>query len=835
MPQMKRLEIKGFRAFGSQAQALDFPGPMAVVWGPNSQGKTSIAEAIEFLLTGKTVRRELLASAKREFAEALRNAHLSREQQVVVSAQIEDVTGQVHSVERRLVRDYTGRDPCETELTIDGVRSADLRSLGIRLSQPPLEAPVLMPHTLRYVVSAEPQQRAEYFKALLEVSDLEELRTAISNTKSQLVLPPSPIGILYQQCRNNAQFGPSLARLETGSPSKVGVAGALSDALGIILSGSDPLPNSLEGRLSLANGLLIARRGTTFPVNAFDIAAEPNWTKPEESAWQTLETFIQLKSSVDQEASRLARLFEEVLKVPGIADSTDPVECPVCKTPKALTPERVETIRKDLQMTAEFRQARQATEEEIRRFSDLARRISRECVETCPCFFAWDDAERSRRGFSEQRLESLLGDRAAGIMSPWSGAVSALQESLTEFRSHASDLERDLRAIEVDDLDGSKLAELRQRISTLFQLIERFGQTRQNYKDSRDSLESVVREEVDRRAGTEDWQQLIELGSSREQLFQWLCERAGYAKVHHDIDEAIRQIDDAKAKVLDDKFSELGDEVLRWWNLLRPDELTSFGGIQRGGTGRRYIDLKARLAAQPGDSSNSVLRDAVAVFSDSQLNCLGLGAFLARTCREGAGFVVLDDPVPASDDEHRAFFIDMVLGELLNAAVHVIVLTHDERTWKDVQERYKHLALDTFIVNLENPDTGATVENRSDNFDALLARATPFVANPNPDIRKIGAHRLRDAAERFCKLALVHNRQTNGDPTAKIADYDGKNLGELVPDVEPLLTQDPSHPGKLRTIRQRLNPGAHDDDVPPGGDLKQCLGDLRYLRREYLD
>jgi hypothetical protein len=834
MPRIRHLEIRGFRAFGSQPQALDFGGPMAVVWGPNSQGKTSIAEAIEFLLTGKTVRRELLASAKREFAEALRNAHLPAEEQVVISAQIEDASGQVPLVERRLVRDYTGRDPCETELTIDGVRSADLTSLGIRLSQPPLEAPVLMPHTLRYVVSAEPQQRAEYFKALLEVSDLEEVRTAISNAKTQLVPPPSAIEILYQQCRQNSQFGPTVRRLETGSPSKLDVADALNDALGIILSGSEPLPNPLEDRLALANQLLTARRGTTFPINAFDIGAEPNWTKPEDSAWQTLERFIQVKSSVDKEVSRLARLFEEVLKVPGVADATDPVECPVCKTPKALTPQRIEAIRKDLQTTAEFRQAQQAAENEISNLRELTRRISREGVETCPHFFAWDNAEQSRRGFSRQTIDSLLGDQAASLISPWSNATVALQEALRDLRSRASDLERDLGSTRVDDLDINKIAELRQRMSTLFQYAWQFLDARRRYQEPSGPLVSAVREEVDRRSGTEGWQNLIDVVNRREELFRWLCEKAAYNKIHLELDEAVRQIDDAKARVLDEKFSELGNEVLRWWNLLRPDELTSFDGIQRGGTGRRYIDLKARLASEAGGSSNSVLRDAVAVFSDSQLNCLGLAAFLARTLREGSGFVVLDDPVPASDDEHRAFFIDMVLGELVNASVQVIVLTHDERTWKGIQERYKHLALDTFIVNLENPVGGAMVENRSDNLDALLARATPFVANPHPDIRKIGAQRLRDAAERFCKLALVHNRQTNGDTTAKIADYDRKTLGELVPDVEPLLTKDPSHPGKVRTIRQRLNPGVHDDDVPPGGDLKQCLGDLRYLRKEYL-
>ncbi len=67
---------------------------MSVVWGPNSQGKTSLAEAFEFLSTGDTARREMLASA-----------------------------------------------------------------LGVRLSEPSLEAPVLMQRTLGYLFSARPQDR----------------------------------------------------------------------------------------------------------------------------------------------------------------------------------------------------------------------------------------------------------------------------------------------------------------------------------------------------------------------------------------------------------------------------------------------------------------------------------------------------------------------------------------------------------------------------------------------------------------------------------------------------------------------------------------------------
>lgn len=60
MPTLVWIEITGFRSF-SVAQRLDFTEPLALIWGGNSQGKTSIAEAIEFLLTGDTVRRTLAA------------------------------------------------------------------------------------------------------------------------------------------------------------------------------------------------------------------------------------------------------------------------------------------------------------------------------------------------------------------------------------------------------------------------------------------------------------------------------------------------------------------------------------------------------------------------------------------------------------------------------------------------------------------------------------------------------------------------------------------------------------------------------------------------------
>ena len=90
---ISKLEIQGFRSFERDAQTLEFPSQLAAVWGPNSQGKTSLAEAVEFLLTGQIVRRSLMASGQDEFADALRNAHLPAGTPCFVQATIIDGNG----------------------------------------------------------------------------------------------------------------------------------------------------------------------------------------------------------------------------------------------------------------------------------------------------------------------------------------------------------------------------------------------------------------------------------------------------------------------------------------------------------------------------------------------------------------------------------------------------------------------------------------------------------------------------------------------------------------------------------------------------------------------
>src|SRR5262249_27296001 len=135
---------------------------------------------------------------------------------------------------------------------------------------------------------------------------------------------------------------------------------------------------------------------------------------------------------------------------------------------------------------------------------------------------------------------------------------------------------------------------------------------------------------------------------------------------------------------------------------------------------------------------------------------------------------------------------------------------------------------------LMDPADGAVVWNTADDLKGKLLRLENLVRNAHPTIRKQAGEDLRDATERFCKEMLVKDRRAHGEKTPVISDYDGKTLGWLSPRVEPLLSQDPSHPGKLKTIAAAVNPANHDDNVPSQGALSVALGNLGQFARDYL-
>ena len=131
------LEVRGFRAFGTEARTMDLDASLVVVHAGNSQGKTSLAEALEFLISGRSSRRDMLGGAKAEYNDSLRNAHLPDDDtDVYVQAVVRDRSGASHQIRRELVSDFGQGTECESRLLVDGVEARDLASVGLASGRP---------------------------------------------------------------------------------------------------------------------------------------------------------------------------------------------------------------------------------------------------------------------------------------------------------------------------------------------------------------------------------------------------------------------------------------------------------------------------------------------------------------------------------------------------------------------------------------------------------------------------------------------------------------------------------------------------------------------------
>ncbi|MGN6285525.1 MAG: AAA family ATPase [Afipia sp.] len=833
---INKLEIQGFRAFGKNAQTLEFPSLLASVWGPNSQGKTSLAEAVEFLLTGEIVRRALMASGQDEFADSLRNAHLPAGMDVFVQATVLGIDGKEYVVRRTLTTDYGKKQECATALTIDGKPSAEagLAALGIRLSQPPLRAPVLAQHTLGYVFSAKPQDRSSYFKALLEVTDLDEFRSQVAALEKEIAPPENPLLAKFAAAVAVPAAAQHLKPFLVKVPAANELATALSKALKAIIEASgETAPPSDDERKERVAALLAEKQAKTFPLKGFDRKPLAALAAPAPETIASLHHFVEERGKVDAEVRRLANLFREALALPAVHEAAHPIDCPLCGADDTLTPERIALLRERVADTEAFQKALKEAREALGPMTTGLSGLETALRDALPIFITNPSKFRRTRGFRVARIRELLGADAQADIAAWLSALRVLARErgrvIATVRGTSGFVERCSK-----NMDGfDECAKIEEGFGAVAEAHTGFAAALAAYGSAEEKVRAGLQAVVDTQSDTAGWQELIDLAGEQAALRSAVIERTAYAEAGKELAQALKQIDKGNETVLDEKFGDLSDGIQKWWDILRPEEHSFFEGVKQRPGARRTIDFKAGLSTAP-DRSSPQFRDVVAVFSMSQLHCLGLSLFLARAVNEKAGFVVLDDPILSSDEDYRAFFNAMVIEELAALGMQVIVLTQDQKTWKDLGERYLHQAIGLFQIDLQNPGEGSTVTNTADDLETKFVQADKYLRGGHPSLHKQGGGVIRDAAERFCKEMLVKSERAKGKVTASLGDYSQKNLGYLVPLVETLLVADPSHPGKLRTIGGAVNPAKHDDDIPPAGVLKVALGNLRDLKRTYL-
>jgi hypothetical protein len=583
------------------------------------------------------------------------------------------------------------------------------------------------------------------------------------------------------------------------------------------------IESELETRRSKAFPLDLLRRGTFTPT--IDSSAPVSRMAPE---------FLEERAKVEVETQRLLALFKAALAIPPHPGHPDTEDCPLCGTSKAFNAKRIAFITHTVQAAESYVQATDGFVASLRSLLSRLDILEQSAREALPKFMRDGSEARRKVGFRMPKIKGLLGPDQTSVAS-WLVATRQLVRAERRL-SNAISAVRDGANAAIQDPAGWNALDQLEAILAVAQTAEdAFASTINEYEQPAKIVGAALKATVDQNVDIEGWESLIGLASDPAALWAALQSATSYTVKVKALEKAVRDIDAGNGKVLDEKFGELSADIMVWWDKLRPNEATFFSAVQRrGDKTKRNIDLKAGLSAHE-DRSNPTFRDAVAVFSQSQLHCLGLSIFLARSVQEKTGFVIMDDPVLTSDDDYRPNFTTAVMEELLDKGVQVIICTQDHKSWKDIGTRWGHRGVTQYQIVKNDAVSGTEIRSEKDDLAAMIAKAQPMSKSQDPVLRKECAQRIRDAVERFGKCILVKDRVANGDAIASITDYDGKNFGTYSQQVANLLTKDPSHPGKLKTAYGNLTPAPHDDKPPSQGEIASALGDLKRLKKDYLD
>jgi hypothetical protein len=445
---------------------------------------------------------------------------------------------------------------------------------------------------------------------------------------------------------------------------------------------------------------------------------------------------------------------------------------------------------------------------------------------TVPAAASWsvEQLTRATDGLRDLGLDVTLAAAAharAGDVAAAATAVTTTASSVRRGVEHAGDAVAGRHP--VDDLDEGYRG-LATALSHLVAVVT-------DYTDAATALRAAVDAATRDRTALSGLREVADLLTRRSELVADVVTEATRQQVIRRLNTAEKALSTAAGAVLDTRFTQMSDTITKWWATIRPDELVGFGGIKRRAGGSLFVNLVADLRIDP--TSTPVTREALGVYSDSQLNALGLSIFLARTELLGARIVVLDDPIPGSDSDHRLTFVQETLGELLNDGVQVIVTTFDGKLaeWAYASHGSSSSGL-SYRLDLLDMIAGPESTQTADAFGQLMLEAQESLNSPTAKGRRSACTTLRSAAERLAKQ-IIATGSTQAGTSTSVADVKSKNLGDLISRVLPLVVGGNAEQGQWKLFPKVLNPGSHDDDVPPSTELKQTAKNLRKIAKAH--
>ncbi len=676
------LKIAGFRGFNSERELRLHPR-LTLIGAPNSYGKTSIAEALEFLFFGVTSKVDQ-ADSKEEYKDSYRNRHFPIGQTAFVEATCVNDDRTTLTIRRTLRQD--GASQC----FVDGT---EVESWPFEAQLRMSATPFVIQHALKELLLVAPSDRFVRFARILGLNDVDAMYRVITSlcTKPEVSLPPKALKYLAglaqleDQLANIVSLRPIALSLRKGEQAfddtslkarayATGLTGAAAaDLLMALARKRDDLAREIyEGDPRVLR-------------LAADKAAQQLRHREAIELLGTVEFIDEVMALAKQDAlSRLQRQADFLgAGLEYLAD--DPLRCPLCGVVDegGMLSEHIRG-----QHAAILAELSTPAEKDVR--EKLSKRLSTARTILGANWALLRSQTSDLMGVAEpenqKRLRELLAQDESGAADVLTSAAISLRDSELEVESTAEALQNVIEECEGHLKDKTEQIGHAEAVIGAIQLhlnaLNNWNEIVDSWADQVLAAADVLRRVVDAKAGTEELSLLSRLLEKPESIRRAVRLKSMLSELKTLRSNAQQSLGEVMELAFDEKLTK---SVMRWYEMIRtkgdPDVHFANFSMEKTKTGD-YKNARVRIAAK---SYGVELASAVSSLSESKLNALGLCVSIASAAASNGpcGFVVVDDPIQSWDAEHEVQFISLV-RELVEIEDRQVILLSHRDSWISV-------------------------------------------------------------------------------------------------------------------------------------------------------
>ena len=827
-----------FRGFKVLPGPIDLTGNLIVIEGKNSSGKTSLAEALEFLFGGSLSRREEHGEGNPEELEnCIENQLRPSDESTFVEARCVRHLGTPDEkqlvLRRLLTKDYgtASTSICESSLHMDGSELSNKDEAAVLEELFSFVPPLLMQHTLRSFVQSPPSRRRQYFERILSLNELTDLigRAVIGNAKLPgFKSPQGSYGLLQWEtlvgqlkileAQKKAQKVKSVA--QKNQPKAL--ADALIDIAG--LEFSSPGLELAEVETWINQQQNEARQKSFPPLAKLRPKQKPNHELSTtivglelrkaniKARWKDYEAARSLTNAVRENALVIADALESMIQA-GLIKREKAVQlCPLCghESPTTLTQKRLLEIDGWKPLAEAERQARTNFNSETEGLKRDLQALIQEATNTLPDL---------------PNLDQYLKEVSSELLIAASTLVNVRSRIESEVCQYLDKAQRLVKA-EIGQIDT--LAEVEIYVSECIACIDNLKglpEHAEEYRQALASLETFVGQAASSDEEYRNRQSWLSCAKSQADVlndFKW---QRAKLETQKDLATIRTELMKFRGQYLEGRRASFSQGMQDVWSCLREDSYSAFSNLQVPEPKGKGFPVVLEVKATLNDGVETKEIDALKVFSESQVNALGVAAFVTRSRLLGHDLLIFDDPVQSMDEDHFKTFARDVLPPLLDEGRQIILFTHNETFAKDISywhhERSDYVTLKARM----SQEDGCVIEEGNRRFSERLRNAKKLAREGN---LKESWIRVRLAIERLYVISKVKYGSRTFDPNSwkdQTAEYMwvGGGVGSIVTGFDPKAGK------RLKEILAMTVGGAHDKEEPGFTDVMGAISFLREL------